>query len=116
MSEVVIYHNPMCSKSQRALELIRQAGIEPEVVPYLDVGWTAEQLRELATRAGLTVRALLRAGEPLAAEFGLLDEGLDDDRLLAAMVDHPGLVERAIVATPKGVVLARPPERVSEVL
>lgn len=113
---VTIYHNPMCSKSRRALELIREAGIEPEIVTYLDRGWTPEQLRDLATRAGMPIRAFLRTGEPLAAELGLLDEAVGDDCLIAAMVEHPILVERAIVATDQGVVLARPPERVGEVI
>lgn len=115
MSDVVIYHNPRCSKSRAALDLIREVGIEPRIIDYLSVGWTVEQLSGLARRAGLPVSAFLRAGEPVALDLGLTAE-TPEPVLLQAMADHPALVERAIVETARGVVIARPVERVRELL
>lgn len=116
MTDVTIFHNPQCSTSRKTLEIIREAGIEPEIVLYKDTGWTAERLKGLAERAGVPVAAFLRAKEPLAAELGLRDPDVSEAALLKAMTEHPILVDRPIVATPKGVVLARPQERVKEVL
>lgn len=116
MNDVTIFHNPQCSTSRKTLEIIREAGIEPEIVLYKDTGWTAEALKGLAQRAGVPVAAFLRAKEPLAAELGLRDPDVSEGALLKAMIEHPILVERPIVATPKGVVLARPQDRVREVL
>lgn len=116
MTDVTIFHNPQCSTSRKTLEIIREAGIEPEIVLYKDTGWTAKGLKGLADRAGVPVSGFLRAKEPLAAELGLREPDVSEDALLKAMIEHPILVERPIVATPKGVVLARPQERVKEVL
>lgn len=116
MTEVTIYHNPRCSKSREALALIRAAGVEPVVVEYLATGWTKAGLKALLKRLKLKPRDVLRDKEPLAAELGLLDDGVTDDAILAAMVKHPILVERPIVVSDKGAVVARPPERVAEVL
>ena len=116
MSDVTIFHNPLCSTSRKTLEIIREAGIEPEIVLYKDTGWTADRLKGLADRAGVPVAAFLRAKAPLAVELGLTASEISEAALLKAMVEHPILVERPIVATPKGVVLARPQERVREVL
>ncbi|MFC5345998.1 arsenate reductase (glutaredoxin) [Brevundimonas staleyi] len=109
---VTIFHNPRCSKSRAALELIREKGIEPDVVLYLQTGWTKARLKDLLKRLGLKPRDILRAGETEAA--GL--DGASDAEILTAMVAHPILVERPIVETPKGAVVGRPPERVLEVL
>jgi arsenate reductase len=116
MIEATLYHNPRCSKSREALALIRAAGIEPRIVEYLKDGWTTAQLKGLIKRIGGSARDILRDKEPLAAELGLLDPALRDATILAAMVKHPILVERPILETAKGVVVARPPERVAEVL
>lgn len=109
---VTIFHNPRCSKSRAALELIREKGIEPEVVLYLQTGWTKARLKDLLKRLGLKPRDILRTGEKEAA--GL--DGASDTEILTAMVAHPILVERPIVETPKGAVVGRPVERVLEVL
>ena len=116
MSDVTIFHNPQCSTSRKTLELIREAGVEPEIVLYKETGWTADGLKALAQSAGVPVAAFLRAKEPLAEDLGLRDPDVSEAALLKAMTEHPILVERPIVATPKGVVLARPQERVKEVL
>ncbi|KPF80891.1 arsenate reductase [Brevundimonas sp. AAP58] len=113
---VTVFHNPACGTSRNVLAAIREAGREPEVVEYLKVGWTEARLRDLLTRMGAGPRAILRDKGTPAAELGLLDEGVSDDAILAAMIEHPILVNRPIVETPLGVVLARPSERVFEVL
>lgn len=109
---VTVFHNPRCSKSRAVLELIRERGIEPEIVLYLQTGWTKARLKGLLKHLGLKPRDILRAGETEAA--GL--EGASDAEILTAMVAHPILVERPIVETPKGAVVGRPVERVLEVL
>ncbi|MCG2842492.1 arsenate reductase family protein [Sandaracinobacter sp. RS1-74] len=109
---IVIHHNPKCGTSRNTLAAIRASGTEPVVIDYLAEGWTRPQLLALFAAAGLTPRQALRAKAPEAA--GL--EEADDEALLAAMVRHPVLVERPIVASPKGVRLCRPPERVVDLL
>lgn len=113
---VTLFHNPACGTSRRVLADIRAAGFEPEVIEYLRTGWDREELEGLVEATGAGVRALLRAKEGLATELGLLEPGVTDARLMEAMLAHPLLVERPIVATSLGVVLARPAERVREVL
>lgn len=110
---VTVFHNPRCSKSRAAVDLIRDRGIEPEIVLYLQTGWTEARLRGLLDRMGVEPRAVLRTGEREAAALG---PDATDTEILAAMIAHPILVERPIVETPKGVVLGRPTERVLEVL
>lgn len=113
---VTIYHNPRCGTSRNTLAMIEQAGYQPEVVEYLKTGWTAEQLHDLVRQIEGGARAILRDKGTPAAELGLLDESVSDSALIAAMVQHPELVNRPIVVTPKGAVLARPSERVADVL
>jgi arsenate reductase len=113
---VTIYHNPRCSTSRTVLSLIRDAGIEPVVVNYLVTPPSRETLRELLRGAGLAPRQAIRRKEALYAELGLDDERLGDDELLDAMLAHPVLIERPFVASPLGVRLGRPPERVLEIL
>lgn len=113
---VTIYHNPKCSTSKQVLEMIEMAGHKPDIVEYLKVGWTKPQLKQLFAAAGLTPRQALRTKAKEAEELGLLDAKVSDARLLDAMVAHPVLVERPFVVTPKGTRLARPKERVREVL
>jgi arsenate reductase len=113
---VTIYHNPACGTSRNTLALIRDAGHEPMVVEYLKAGWTRETLRDLAARAGVPLRALMRTRGTPAEELGLTDPAVGDEAILDAMIAHPILVERPIVATPKGVSLCRPAEGVMELL
>lgn len=113
---VTIYHNPDCGTSRNTLAMIRASGEEPVVVEYLKVGWTPELLRSLADRAAEPLRALIRDKGTPAAELGLLDEGVSDDAILEAMVAHPVIVNRPIVATSRGVRLCRPSERVFDLL
>lgn len=113
---VTIYHNPKCSTSKQVLEAIEAAGHEPEVVEYLKVGWTKQQLKDLFAAAGVTPRQALRAKAAEAEELGLLDAKASDAKLLDAMIAHPVLVERPFVVSPKGTRLCRPKQRVQEVL
>lgn len=113
---VTIFHNPDCGTSRNVLAAVQAQGHEPTVVLYRETGWSESQLRDLAGRANLTVRDLLRRKETEATAPDLLDPTVDDDALIAAMIARPLLVERPIVETPLGVVLARPSERVFEVL
>ncbi len=113
---IVIHHNPGCGTSRNVLELIRASGTEPVVIEYLDTGWTRPQLLALFAAAGLTPREALRTSKSPAAELGLLNESVTDEALLDAMIAHPVLVNRPIVASPKGVRLCRPSELVLDLL
>ncbi|MBV7396633.1 arsenate reductase (glutaredoxin) [Mameliella sediminis] len=113
---IVIFHNPNCSKSGAALQLIRDAGQDPVVVPYMKTGWTKPQLQALFAVADLDARDVLRTARGQAKELGLLEEGVSEEAILDAMVAHPELVERPIVCSPRGVRLCRPPELVGELL
>jgi arsenate reductase (glutaredoxin) len=113
---VVIHHNPDCGTSRNVLAIIQAAGYTPTVIEYLREGWTRPQLLALFAAAGLTARQALRETKSPAAELGLLDPAITDDQLIAAMIEHPILVNRPIVATPKGVALCRPSERVLDLL
>ena len=112
--KATIYHNPRCSTSRKALEMMREAGVEPEIVEYLQKPPSRTRLRQLIRDAGLGVREAMRTKEPLFKELGLADAS--DAALLDAMVEHPILIERPFVATSRGVRLGRPVERVLEVL
>jgi arsenate reductase len=113
---LVIHHNPNCGTSRNVLSLIKAAGYEPEVILYLQTGWTRPQLLGLFAAANLTPRAALRTTKSPAEELGLLDPSVSDDALLDAMLQHPVLVNRPIVCTPKGVRLCRPSEFVLDLL
>jgi arsenate reductase len=114
MSDVTIYHNPRCSKSRQTLELLQQRGIEPRVVLYLEQPPTKKQLKELVSKLGIEARDLLRRGEEEYKAFNLADPNLSDSDLLAAMSDHPKLIERPIVVRGESARLGRPPENVLE--
>ena len=113
---VVIHHNPDCGTSRNVLAIIEAAGYTPTVIDYLREGWTRPQLLTLFAASGLTSREALRETKSPAAELGLLGPAITDDQLIAAMIEHPILVNRPIVATPKGVALCRPSEHVLDLL
>jgi arsenate reductase len=110
----VIYHNPRCSTSRKTLDLLRDNGIEPEVVQYLKTPPTRAELVKMIKDAGIDVRTAVRKREALYGELGLADAS--DDELLDAMAEHPILIERPFVVTSKGTRLARPIEAVREIL
>lgn len=113
---VTIYHNPKCGTSRTTLGLIREAGIEPEVIEYLKTPPTRERLRELAQAMGIPVRALLREKGTPYAELNLADPKWSDDELIDFMLAHPILIQRPVVVTSKGVRLCRPSELVLDLL
>ncbi len=113
---ITVFHNPDCGTSRNVLRAILDQGYEPKVVLYVEAGWTAPQLTDLIGRMGLSARAILREKKTPAEALGLLDPAVSDEAIIAAMVEHPILVNRPIVETPLGVVLARPSERVFDVL
>ena len=113
---VVIHHNPDCGTSRNALQLIRESGVEPIIIEYLQTGWTRPQLLALFAAADITPREALRTSRSPAEELGLLDPDVSDERLLDAMIEHPVLVNRPIVCSPKGVALCRPSESVLDLL
>jgi arsenate reductase len=113
---VTLYHRPQCATSRKVLALIRSQGIEPVVIDYVQTGWTKDQLAALFTAMKLKPRDLLRVKGTPAEELGLTDPSISDARLLTAMVKNPLLVERPVVVSEKGVLLARPPEKVLDIL
>ena len=113
---IVVHHNPKCGTSRNVLEMIRQSGEVPIVIEYLKTGWTRPQLMALFAAADLTPRDALRTTKSPAEELGLLDPSVDDEAILDAMIEHPVLVNRPIVCSPKGVALCRPSEKVFPLL
>jgi arsenate reductase (glutaredoxin) len=113
---VTIYHNPACGTSRNTLGLIRNAGLEPQVIEYLRDPPTRERLLVLIKDAGLTVREAMREKGTPFAELGLGDPALSDDVLLDAMLAHPILINRPFVATTLGARLCRPSEIVLDIL
>jgi len=113
---VTVYHNPACGTSRNALAVIRAAGYEPTVIEYLQAGWTRPLLDELVAKTSLKPSDLIRDKGTPAAELGLLGQDVSDDTILTAMVEHPILVNRPIVVTPKGAALCRPSEQVLDLL
>ena len=114
--KVTIHHNPLCGTSRKTLEILRESGADVTVNEYLKNPPSRDELKRLYERAGISPREGLRAKEPLAEELGLTGEDVSDDRVLDAMVAHPILINRPLVETEKGVVLARPQDKVREIL
>ena len=116
MPEITIYHNPACGTSRNTLAIIRHAGIEPEVIEYLQTPPSKQRMQELIAAMGLPVRAVIREkGTPYGA-LQLADPKWSDDELIDFMLAHPILINRPIVVTPLGVKLCRPSEEVLEIL
>jgi arsenate reductase len=113
---IVVHHNPDCGTSRNVVAIIEASGERPVIIEYLREGWTRPQLLGLFAAAALTPRTALRTTKSPAAELGLTDPAVSDDILLAAMLEHPVLVNRPIVCSPKGVRLCRPSETVLDLL
>jgi arsenate reductase (glutaredoxin) len=111
---VTIYHNPRCNTSRKTLALLREKGVEPEIVEYLKIPYTAAQLKKLLGQMKMPASALIRKKEATAA--GIDPSKLSEDQLIAAMVENPILVERPIVVSGNKAALGRPPEAVLSVL
>jgi arsenate reductase len=113
---ITIYHNPACGTSRNTLAMIRQSGEEPEIIEYLKTPPTRERLTELIKAMGLSARDLLRRKGTPYDTLGLDDPKWTDDELIDLMLEHPILINRPVVVTPKGVRLCRPSEVVLEIL
>ena len=113
---ITIYHNPDCGTSRNTLAMIKAAGYSPVVIDYRGVGWTRPLLDRLLAQMGMKARELMREKNTPAAELGLLDPETQDETIIAAMLEHPLLVNRPIVVTPRGTRLCRPSEVVLDLL
>jgi arsenate reductase len=116
MSSYQIYHNPRCSKSRQTLALLEENGVTPDIVLYLENTPTADELTAVIKKLGIKARDLLRKGEDDYKTLDLGNVSLSDEKLIAAMVKHPKLIERPIVIKGKKAVLGRPPENVLQLL
>ncbi len=114
--DATIYHNPACGTSRNTLAMIRNAGIEPDVIEYLKTPPSRSELIRMIADAGLTVRQAIREKGTPYTELGLENPALSDDALLDAMLEHPILINRPFVVTPLGTRLARPSELVLDIL
>ncbi|MEN5148397.1 arsenate reductase (glutaredoxin) [Pseudomonas orientalis] len=116
MTDLTLYHNPRCSKSRGALELLEARGLTPTVVRYLETPLNAAQLQALLAKLGLSARQLLRTGEDEYRSLNLADASLSEAQLIAAIAAHPKLMERPILETADKAIIGRPPENVLEIL
>ncbi|MGL4887998.1 MAG: glutaredoxin-dependent arsenate reductase [Aeromonas veronii] len=116
MSAITIYHNPECGTSRNTLELIRNSGVEPTVIHYLETPPSRDQLVALIAAMGMPVRDLLRKNVPPYEALGLAEDRFSDDELIDAMLAHPILINRPIVVTSLGTKLCRPSEVVLDIL
>ena len=116
MSTITIYHNPKCGTSRNTLAMIRNSGVEPEVIEYLKTPPSKAKLEELVMAAGISPRELLRAKEAIYDELNLADDKWTDDEILDFMLQHPILINRPLVVSQLGTRLCRPSELVLDIL
>ncbi|CAI8938900.1 putative oxidoreductase YfgD [Pseudomonas sp. IT-347P] len=116
MTDLTLYHNPRCSKSRGALELLEARGLTPNVVRYLETPLNAAQIKALLGKLGISVRQLLRSGEDEYKMLQLADESLSEAQLIDAIAQHPKLMERPILEVGDKAVIGRPPENILELL
>ncbi len=115
MANVTIWHNPRCSKSRNAAQLLEERGVEVEVVRYLDMPPTKEEIKEVLKMLGISARELMRTKEAIYKELGLKDVE-DEEKLIEAMAAHPKLIERPVVIKDGKAAIGRPIEKVIELL
>ncbi|WP_397451844.1 arsenate reductase (glutaredoxin) [Pseudomonas sp. NA-150] len=116
MTDLTLYHNPRCSKSRGALELLEARGLTPTIVRYLETPPDVATLRDLVKKLGTGARELLRTGEDEYKTLNLADPGLSDEQLIAAMAAHPKLIERPVLVAGDKAAIGRPIEKVLEIL
>ena len=116
MTDLTLYHNPRCSKSRGALELLEARGLTPTVVRYLDTPLNTAQLKTLLGQLNISARQLLRTGEDEYKALNLADSSLTEAQLIDAMAAHPKLIERPILVAGEQAVIGRPPEKILEIL
>ncbi len=113
---VTIYHNPRCSKSRQTLEIIRNKGIEPEIIEYLDTPPSANKMKKLLTMLDMEPEQIMRKSEAIYKELGLKDSKLNKAELIKTLVENPKLIERPIVTNGDKAALGRPPQNVLDIL
>lgn len=113
---VTIYHNPRCSKSRQTLELIRNKGIDPEIVEYLVTPPSANKMKQLLAMLDMQPEQIMRKGEAIYKELGLKEASLNKTELIKTLVENPKLIERPIVVNGDKAALGRPPENVLDIL
>ncbi len=116
MSNIIIYHNPACGTSRNTLEMIRNSGNEPTIIYYLETPPSRDELVKLITDMGIAVRALLRKNVEPYEQLGLSDDRFTDEQLIEFMLQHPILINRPVVVTPRGTRLCRPSELALDIL
>ncbi|WP_313677500.1 glutaredoxin-dependent arsenate reductase [Pantoea vagans] len=116
MTDITIYHDPACGTSRNTLALIRNSGVEPSVILYLETPPARDELQKMIADMGISVRALLRKNTEPYVQLGLAEDRFSDDELLDAMLAHPILINRPVVVTPLGTKLCRPSEAVLDIL
>jgi len=116
MTELTLYHNPRCSKSRSALELLEGRGLPPTIIRYLETPPTDAELQDVLNKLGIAPRQLLRTGEDEYKQLNLANPDLSDEQLIEAMVAHPRLIERPILVAGDRATVGRPPEKVLEIL
>ncbi|AYH47849.1 arsenate reductase (glutaredoxin) [Dickeya fangzhongdai] len=116
MTDITIYHNPACGTSRNTLALIRNCGVEPTIIHYLETSPSRDELVRLISAMGISPRALLRQNVEPYAQLGLAEDRFSDEQLIAFMLTHPILINRPIVVTPLGTRLCRPSEVVLDIL
>ena len=115
-AKVSLFHNPRCSKSRAALALLQQRGLDVQIIDYLNKPPAAAELKQILATLEIPARDLLRKGEKLYRELNLNDPDMQEDALIATMVEHPILIERPIVITQTGAAIGRPIDNVIELL
>lgn len=116
MSNVTIFHNPRCSKSRQTLALLEENGVEPTIVKYLETPPSADELKAVLGKLGISARELLRTKEAEYKEAGLDNQDLSEDDVIAKMIEFPKLIERPIVIKGDAARIGRPPESVLEII
>ncbi len=114
--EVIIYHNPKCSKSRKALEIIKSKNIEPTIILYLVNKLSKNEIKNLLSKLGLTIRDILRTGEDEYKNNNLKNENLTNEKLIDFLIKFPKLLQRPIVVKENKAVVGRPPENILDVL
>lgn len=113
---LTIYHNNRCSKSRQTLALIKDRGLEPSIIHYLDKPPSKEELREILSKLNLSARDIIRTGEDAYKTLGLSNKDFSDEYLIDAIISHPKLLQRPIVVSDERAIVGRPPENVLELL
>ena len=113
--KLTIWHNPKCSKSRQALEILNEKSVDADVVKYLENTPTKEEIKDVLAKLNISARELMRTKEDIYKELQLKDV-TDEEKLIDAMVENPKLIERPVVITDKKAVIGRPPEKILEVL